>query len=140
MKIAEYDRYFLKLDLCALAFSAWAIIWLVRGEEDWLTLLNAVWLVGLLILFSRERRDEFAEHCWRRATSATFGMLLAAPILVSFGAGVISGFTSEALGNSGTLVVEQSKDFEPSLDLLMLLCFGTFFSSFEWTRFRGGTA
>ena len=140
MKLAAYDRYFLMLDICGLLFATWAIGWIVRGEEDWVTVLGAVWLISLLVLFSRKRRDEFAEYCWRRATSATFGMLLIAPLLVSFLTGVVDGFTTEAARDAGNAAAAaQSEGFEPSLDVILILLFGTFFTSFEWARFRGGS-
>ena len=139
-RVTGYDRYFLMLDICALLFAAWAIAWSLRGDGGWVTLLGAAWLIGLLVLHSRKRRDEFAEHCWRKATSVTFGMLLIAPLLVSFFAGILEGFTTEAArdaANGAAVAATSSEDFEPSLDAILILLFGTFFTTFEWVRFRG---
>ena len=141
MRLAGYDRYFLMLDICGLLFATWAVGWMVRGDEKWVTVLGAAWLIGLLVLFSRKRRDEFAEHCWRQATSATFGMLLIAPLLVSFLTGMAEGFMTEHARDAGRAVRAVSAEpFEPSLDVILILLFGTFFLTFEWTRFRGGPA
>ena len=140
-RVAGYDRYFLMFDICALLFAAWAVAWSVRGDGEWVTLLGAAWLIGLLVLHSRKRRDEFAEHCWRKATSVTFGMLLIAPLLVSFLSGIVEGFTTEAVrdaANGPAIAAAPSEGFEPSLDAILILLFGTFFVTFEWTRFRGG--
>jgi ABC-type phosphate transport system permease subunit len=141
MKLAGYDRYFLMVDVSGLLFATWAVGWTVRGAADWVTLLGAVWLISLLVLFSRKRRDEFAEHCWRRATSATFGMLLIAPLLVTVIGLMAEGFMAEHARDSGLARTPvRPEDFEPSLGAILILLFGTFFLSFEWTRFRGGPA
>jgi hypothetical protein len=139
MRLADYDRYFLMVDISGLLFATWAVSWTVRGDESWVTMLGAAWLISLLVLFSRKRRDEFAEHCWRRATSATFGMLLVAPLLVTFVAGIAEGFMAEHARDAGLARASvRPEDFRPPLDAILILIFGTFFVSFEWTRFRGG--
>ena len=137
--VAGYDRYFLILDASAVLFVLWALSKAIDfGAVE--TLVEIAWGLTLIaLIWLGRRRDEFAEHCWREATSATFIMLLAAPILVSFLTGVVDGFTSEAARDAGNAAAAaRSENFEPSLDAILILLFATFFASFEWSRFRGG--
>jgi uncharacterized membrane protein YfcA len=123
----KFDRYFLMFDACAVLFMV-LIVAEIAGYDHWLvSLLAVIWAVLLLSLFSRKRRDEFAEHCWQRATSATFVMLIIAPLALGFGAGIIDGFTG-AQKNPSTVGTEP----------LVIILFATFYGVFEWTRFRGG--
>ena len=136
------DRYFLLFDLCALAFAAWLIMFVTGVGGEVRPLVALAFTLLLLALFSRDRRDEFAEHCWRTATSVTFLMLIIAPIGWAFVEGLILGFTTEQtrdIANAAeTATGGVGKPYEPSFDGIVALLFATFFATFEWTRFRGG--
>lgn len=125
VRVAGYDRYFLLFDLCCALFVASATMNAVGIENDWVTALEVGWALVLLALFSRKRRDEFAEHCWRTATSATFVMLLIAPTLWSFGAGIWHGFND----------LPKVEHYELPIDAILGILFATFFVRFQWTRF-----
>jgi putative transcriptional regulator len=88
------NHYLLLVDICGALFVIWAVSRLVIGDEAWVTVVQAVWLIVLTLLYPSSRRDEFVEHCWRTATSATFLMLIAAPLLVAFGEGLMHGFAA----------------------------------------------
>lgn len=124
----RYDRYFLKFDLCVALFVAWLAMYLTDTAKDVRVLAWLAFSLLLLALYGRKRRDEFAEHCWRTATSVTFLMLILAPLTLQFGAGFVDGFMGWPKRTGG----------DPSFDGLVTFLFATFFATFEWTRFRGG--
>jgi hypothetical protein len=124
---AGYDRYFLLFDLCCALFAAWLALEVAGFDNGWVVALEVFWTLLLLALFSRKRRDEFAEHCWRTATTATFVMLLIVPILWSVADGFIAGIND----------LPAVEDYEPPMDGVLAILFAAFFGSFQWTRFRG---
>jgi hypothetical protein len=126
--ISGYDRYFMTIDLCTALFAAWAVMKVTGTDYAWEGPLEIGWSLILLALFSRRRRDEFADHCWRRATAATFVMLVVGPVLAAFFEGMWEGFRD----------MPRQTPYDPPLDLIVAILIATFFTSFQWTRFRGG--
>ena len=128
-------RYFLWLDLAAVLFAVAAITTATGigyGVSSVTGAASQLILLGLL----RRRRDEFAEHCWRRATHATFTALLLVPLIYSFGSGLYEGFT----GGPPSVGAPTGLAEMPSLNALVFVLLATFFAVFEWTRFRGVAA
>lgn len=126
LKPGQFDRYFLMFDACALLFLALIASEIAGYGGALVGALQVAWAALLLVLFPRKRRDEFAEHCWRRATSATFLMLVLAPIAIGFTTGLVDGFTH----------APKRTDVHAGMDELIMILLATFHGVFEWTRFR----
>jgi hypothetical protein len=126
----NYHRYFLMFDLCVLLFLAAKALELFAIDDTLRVGLGIGWLVLLLVLFSRKRRDEFANHCWAKAAETAFAMLLIAPFIVAFWTGLADGFADRPTSRDLSFLWEDVAD----------IVFLTFFAKFEWTRFRGGRA
>ena len=128
-------RYFLWFDGAALLFVLAAIavgIGVGHGVAAVCGGASQLILLGLL----QRRRDEFAEHCWRRATRATFTALLLVPLAWSFACGVYAGLAGKAAPTGAPIGLADA----PSVGVLLFVLLATFFASFEWTRFRGAAA
>ncbi len=123
-----FTRYFLLFDLCALLFAAWLLLLVTGLDSRWTLGLQFAWLLILIALFSRKRRDEFARYCWGKASEAAFAMLIVAPIVGAFAMGLIEGFTG------------RDSAIDVTLDSVMAVVFATFFSVFEATRLRDNWA
>ena len=118
--------YFPTFDLTAALFVAWFATWAFAAQETWETGFQFLYVALLVTLYLFKGRDEFAMHCWRRATSATFAMLIVSPAVIGFMEGFVEGITDRASQGPS----------EMSVDALFALLFATFFAAFEWTRFR----
>jgi len=132
------DRYFMWFDICTLLFISWLGMLAGGVGEDLRVLVWLGWALVLLALFSRKRRDEFAEHCWSTGTSAVFVGLLVIPVLWAFGLGLYDGFTTEHAQDVADVAAPRRQDPGPSLGTLVAILFAIFFARFQWTRFRGG--
>jgi hypothetical protein len=128
-------RYFLWFDGAALLFVLASIAVAAGVGHGVAAVLGGASQLILLGLLPR-RRDEFAEHCWRRATRATFTALLLVPLVWSFAFGIYAGF----VGKAAPVGAPTSLADVPSTGVLLFALFATFFASFEWMRFRGAAA
>lgn len=137
---AKPNRYFLWFDICTLLFVLWVGL-VLAGVDEWpLVIAFLAWAVVLLAVF-RTSRDEFAEHCWRSATSAVFAGLLLVPIVWTFSEGLYVGFTTEHVRDVGRITPNDptlSNEVGPDWEELTSILFTIFFARFQWTRFRGG--
>lgn len=125
-----FNRYFLLFDLCFLLFVVAKVAELLGFDETIYGSLAFAWLAVLIFLFSRKKRDEFAQYCWGKAAEFAFAILLIAPFLLAFGIGIADGLA----GRERT--VDAVFPWGEVVDVVFL----AFFAAFEWARFRGGRA
>jgi hypothetical protein len=71
-------------------------------------------------------------------------MLIAAPLLVAFGEGLMHGFAAgqardiaEQAGKAAPPEYKAGPSYRPSPDAVIAVLFATFLGAFQWTRFRG---